>query len=579
MRQADFVLLLHSHLPFVLHHGRWPHGSDWLCEAAVETYLPLLAQLQGLAAGNVAAPVTLGFTPVLAAQLSHPDLASELDGWLAQRRAHCEAAPAAMRGTPDEPLIPLVAFWAQRLRRLQALWLDIGRDLPGAFRQLQDAGRLELMTSAATHALLPLLGRDESIRLQLAIGRDEHRRTFDRDAAGCWLPECAYRPRGRWSPMPGIPNAGVRRGIEEHLADAGFDWFCVDAHMAHAGAPLGLYGDRATAHTPRPAAPRAPAGPATYSPYRAWRVGAPRATGSVATFVRDPASTLAVWSRHDGYPGDAAFLEFHKIRWPGGLRLWRVTDRNSDLGAKAPYDPAMARARAWTYGRDYAGRLAALAHGEAAAAGSVIVAPFDTELFGHWWFEGPDFLGDLYRALPEHPGVHATTATAHLAGHPPRAALKVGRGSWGRDGDWSMWMNDRVSWVWPVIWEMENRFWDCAPDALSQPHLHPILAQAARSLLLLQSSDWPFIITTGDASDYGAQRFRGHAHDTRQLLDVLAEGLRGGDVAGGHALARTLGARDDLFPDVVAAIGTALQRDAGGIGGGSRAPLADRVAP
>ena len=347
----DFVLALHSHLPYVLNHGRWPHGSDWLCEAALDTYLPLLERLTELAAEGTAAPVTLGFTPVLANQLASPAFAREMDAFFAQRLTACDEAAASLASGGDAALLPLVEFWRARLNRLQALFRSIDRDLISAFRRLEEQGRLEIIGSAATHGYLPLLGRDESIRLQLAVGREEHRRLFGATPAGCWLPECAYRPRGRWAPLGG--RGRTRPGTEEHLADAGFRFFFTDAHLAHAGSPLGAYEDvplgverfDAERHgTVSPPLHRA--GKAARSPYRAYRVSGRSARGQVATLVRDPRSSTQIWSRHHGYPGDESYLEFHKIRWPGGLKLWRVSGGNVDLGAKRPYEPAAALERA-----------------------------------------------------------------------------------------------------------------------------------------------------------------------------------------------------------------------------------------
>ncbi|MBA2626429.1 MAG: 1,4-alpha-glucan branching protein, partial [Gemmatimonadales bacterium] len=264
----DFVLALHSHLPYVLNHGRWPHGSDWLTEAAVDTYLPLLETLRALEAEDVAAPVTIGFTPVLANQLASPTFADELEAFLEQRLLACQAAPASLAATGDSSLLPLVAYWRERLIRLRDLFRAIDRDLITAFRALEDAGRLEIISSAATHGFLPLLGRDESIRFQLALGVAEHERLFGRKPRGCWLPECAYRPRGPWDPWPGAPRAAMRRGIDEHLADAGFGYFFVDSHLASAGRPLGLYGDLVTGPHPQSEANPVEITPRR-SPYRA----------------------------------------------------------------------------------------------------------------------------------------------------------------------------------------------------------------------------------------------------------------------------------------------------------------------
>jgi len=187
----EFVLALHSHLPYVLNHGRWPHGSDWLCEAALDTYLPLLERLEELAGEGTAAPLTIGFTPVLANQLVSPTFAREMDAFFAQRLAACDEAPASLATTGDQALLPLVDFWRSRLTRLQTLFRKIDQDLVSAFRRLQERGRLEIMGSAATHGYLPLLARDESIRLQLAVGQHEHRRLFGVAPKGGWLPECA----------------------------------------------------------------------------------------------------------------------------------------------------------------------------------------------------------------------------------------------------------------------------------------------------------------------------------------------------------------------------------------------------
>ncbi len=567
----DFVLALHSHLPYVLNHGRWPHGSDWLCEAALDTYLPLLEQLQELATDGIPAPITIGFTPVLANQLASPAFARELEAFFAQRLAVCEEAPASLAATGDTAVLPLVEFWKSRLRRLHLLFRAIDADIVAAFRRLQDAGHLEVMGSAATHGFLPLLGRDESIRLQLAVGRAEHRRLFGREPAGCWLPECAYRPRGVWAPLPGsgAPSAGLRRGIEEHLADAGFRYFFTDAHLAQAGTALGVYGEvplgveRFDAERHDPAS--RPVGQAVRSPYQGYRVSANRAARSLAALVRDPRSSMQVWSRQHGYPGDEWYLEFHKIRWPGGLKLWRVTGASVDLGGKRQYEPARAVERAAGHASHFAHLLASLSAEQPAslARAGVIVAPFDTELFGHWWFEGVQFLGEVYRNLRHRPEVQPVTALRHLEQHPARTALRLAGGSWGANGDNTMWLNDRTVWTWRRLWALEESFWDAAAAALASEAARPVLAQAARELLLAQASDWQFIISTGAVADYAEHRFSVHCDAVEQLVAALAPGSPGaeGTLAAAQRTADELRRRDDLFPDVLAAVATALSTE------------------
>ncbi|HEU4829541.1 MAG TPA: 1,4-alpha-glucan branching protein domain-containing protein [Gemmatimonadales bacterium] len=552
-RPMDFVLALHSHLPYVLNHGRWPHGSDWLCEAALETYLPLLETLRALEADRVAAPVTIGFTPVLANQLLHPTFAAELDAFFVQRLVACDEAPASLSATGEGYLLPLVSWWRDRLVRMRELWEAIGRDIIGAFRALEEAGRLEIIGSAATHGFLPLLARDESIRLQLALGFAEHRRIFGREPRGCWVPECAYRPRGEWHPWPSAPKAAVRRGTDEHVADAGFRYFFVDSHLVLGGEALGLSSGSVL---PAPAEKAPAARRPRRTPYRTYGVlssGRARA----AVFVRDPRASMQVWSRHQGYPGDAAYLEFHKLRWPGGLRLWRVSAPGTDLGQKAPYDPAAAAARAAEHARHFAWLLDSIASEQAERKNGVVAVPFDTELFGHWWFEGPDFVQAVYRALDSAELIAPSTAGQHLASQPPQAGIRLPAGSWGANGDFGMWLSDRTAWTWERLWPLEHAFWEVAPGAVANPARHAVLEQAAREMLLAQSSDWQFIISTGAVADYAERRFLQHCEDAERLVRALASDDPSELESAGTAAAE-LRRRDDLFPEVLPAITVAL---------------------
>ena len=547
----DFVLALHSHLPYVLNHGRWPHGSDWLCEAAIDTYLPLLETLRALAAEGTPAPVTIGFTPILANQLVSPTFGAELEAYFQQRITACDEAADAIRGTNDEHLTPLTRYWRDRLERLRALFRSVERDLVAPFRALEDAGHIEIMGGAATHGFSPLLGRDESIRLQFLLGRAEHERLFGRAPAGCWLPECAYRGRGSWRPLPEAPWSDERPGTDEFVAEAGFRYFFADAHMAAAGTPLSPYEDdlpmgaeRFDLHShPQRRTPFV--GLITNSPYQTYRVSS-RGSRNVAALVRDPVASAQVWSRHSGYPGDGTYLEFHKIRWPGGLKLWRVTGNGVDLGDKQPYDPNAAQERVEGHARHFVHLLHTIAMREDDAA--VVTSPFDTELFGHWWFEGPDFLREVYRSLTHGGGVRPTSAGRHLSEHEPAAALQLAMGSWGANGDYSMWLNDETLWTWRRLWPLEDAFWTAVPAALKSETGRPVLAQAARELLLAQASDWQFIISTGEVADYATRRFNGHCDDLERLLATLK---RGGNLESGRALADELRLRDDVFPNIL----------------------------
>jgi len=540
-----------------MNHGRWPHGSDWITEAAIDTYLPLIESLRALEAEGVRAPVTIGFTPVLANQLASDAFRTELELYFQQRLTHCDEAPASLRETGDTHLIPLVDYWRDRLTRLRDLFRSIDRDIIAAFRDLEARGRLEIIGSAATHGFLPLLARDESIQLQLDVGLREHKRLFGRAPRGCWLPECAYRPRGPWKPLPNAPDTGTRPGIEEYLADAGFRFFFTDAHMARAGSPLGLYGQVVANELEHVASPDAHWEP-TRTPYRAYRVTSAYTPQTVAAFVRDPESSAQVWSRHQGYPGDGRYLEFHKIRWPGGLRLWRVTGNSVDLGQKEPYDPPTANAIASAHGAHFASSLATIAAMHPVHRRGVVVAPFDTELFGHWWYEGPAFLAHVYRSLGAQPIVKSVTASEHLKVNPARTGLRLAAGSWGANGDYGMWLNGQTAWTWPKIWELEDRFWTMAREAIELPSAHDALAQAARELLLVQSSDWQFIISTGAVADYAIRRFNGHADACDRLFTAITDGLAASDMTNATNLALELRAQDDLFPNVLDSVKAVL---------------------
>src|SRR6266850_2221339 len=287
----DFVLTLHGHLPWVLHHGRWPHGSVWLSEAAFECYLPLIEALQALEHDKIASPVTLGITPVLANQLAHPSFISEFEAYMDRRLEGAAGAPAHLEASGDSALVPIARFWHERLTRLLNLFHSLDSDIIGAFRKLEATGRIELISSAATHGFLPLLARDESIKLQLAVGVAEHKRLFGKAPTGCWLPECAYRPGGPWGP-PGARPQSYRAGTDEHLAAAGYRYFFVDTHLVRAGAALG-YPDVDDALV---------AGERT--PYVAYRVASSkRRAHDLYALVRDPKASAQVWSRAQGYPG------------------------------------------------------------------------------------------------------------------------------------------------------------------------------------------------------------------------------------------------------------------------------------
>ncbi len=546
--EGRIVFVLHSHLPWVLGHGRWPHGEDWLHEASAECYLPILRTVDRLAFEGRSAKLTIGITPVLAEMLASPRFKEGLLAYLEDRRALAERNSDDFRAGGDHDAERLAASWV-------AFYDDARRDflesyhgnLLAAFRRLQDEGHIELITSAATHGYLPLLGREESVAAQIRAGIAAYRRHFGRAPRGFWLPECAYRPGGTWARPVGSPQPAIRRGLESILASEGIRYFFVDTHLVSGGVPLGSYDDIVPER--RLDASRPSTG---VSPNEIHAVAARGTKRRVAVLARDPRSSVQVWSADYGYPGDGAYLEFHRKQGKGGLRYWRITDRRLPLDAKIPYDPEAARARVRAHAEHFAGvaRETLREHRAATGRPGVVVAPFDTELFGHWWFEGPQWLEAVLRNLGDD-GLPAT-ASECLGEQPPRSVVLLPEGSWGQGGHHWVWLNDDTRWVWELVYRAEDDFLEAvtALRKVRRKDARRVLAQLARELLLLESSDWPFLITTAAARDYAEARARLH-FDAFENLVKLAR------AAGDAPLAKDdetwlseIESRDGPFPDI-----------------------------
>jgi len=556
--RGKFLLVLHSHLPLVLGHGRWPHGSDWLCEVAIGCYLPLIEVFERLSTRGRRLRVTLNVTPILAEQLAHPSFPPEVEAFLHQRLESAEENRIHFERNGLLDLAGLAQSWEQTYRSTLSQLHALNGDLLGAFRRLAEAGVIELVTSAATHGYLPLLGREESVDLQLRTGKAAHLRHFGAPPRGAWLPECGYRSRYEWTPPAG-PLAGKvrrrRRGIEEFLAAHGLEYFVTDSHLLRGGVPLSFYGDHYPALRALAAGAEYPAYSRDRSPYRPYSVASRGGCGSATAFTRDPRTTMQVWSREAGYPGDPWYLEFHKKHFPGGIRYWRVTDALGDLGSKQPYDPQAAQAAARGHAEHFTRIVGELAEAEAHRSSWPVAVcnPYDTELFGHWWFEGPAFLEEILERLPA-AGVEPDSLGGYLDSCPQPEEITLPEGSWGEGGDHRVWLNRDTRWTWEMVYAAEEEFWSIAGGLAweGNPFLRRVLAQLARELLLLQASDWQFLITTWAARNYAEARFAEHyAHFTRlgHLLRRVADGQSVQQDDESFLAARE--AQDFPFPDVL----------------------------
>lgn len=556
--RGSFLLVLHSHLPLVLGHGRWPHGSDWLCEVAIGCYLPLIEVFERLSTRSRPPRATLNVTPILAEQLAHPSFPPEMEAFLQQRLESAEENRTQFERSGLLDLAGLARFWERNYRNALNQFHTLDGNLLGAFRRLAEAGVIELVTSAATHGYLPLLGREESVELQLRAGKATHLRHFGAAPRGAWLPECGYRSRYEWTPPAG-PLAGKtrwrRRGIEEFLSAHRLEFFVTDSHLLRGGAPMSFYSDHYPALRTLAAGVGYPVFVRDRSPYRPYAVASRGGIGRAIVLSRDPRTTLQVWSREAGYPGDPWYLEFHKKHFPGGIRYWRVTDARSDLGSKQPYDPQAAQAAVRRHAEHFTRVVGELVEAEEQRSvwPVAVCNPYDTELFGHWWFEGPLFLGEILERIPDS-GIEADSLGGYLDRCPPPEAITLPEGSWGEGGDHRVWLNSDTRWTWEMVYAAEDEFWSCASDLAweGNPFAQRVMAQLARELLLLQASDWQFLITTWAARNYAEARFAEHyAHFTRlgHLLHRVAEGESPKEDDESFLAARE--AQDFPFPDVL----------------------------
>lgn len=498
------AIVLHTHLPWVLNHGAWPHGEDWLFEATAHCYLPLVEMLQRRGKKRAEHQLTITISPVLAAQWRHPSFPAKLAAYLDSR----------MKAAEEADDLALAGFWRELFRERLRTLAAIDHDLAAAFARLAHDRVIELGTCAATHAYLPLVHDLRSARLSLLLARAYHQRVFGTRPAGVWLPECAYRPAGPFRhPVTGVSET-FRPGLEALLEEAGFSWTVLDSHLLLGGTPAPSSAGELEDALPRTS-------PSLFRP-------ALIATSSVAAFFRDPHTSLQVWSREHGYPGEARYLDFHKRHWPSGLKLWRVTHPKADLAEKLPYEPESVAAAVDSHAHHFLEVVAGLGD----AAGGVVVAPFDTELFGHWWFEGVAFLEKVLEKAETHPSVRVTTLSRELAGSRP-ARVQLPEGSWGEGGDHRVWVNPETEAFWRELADLERKAWAALEAGTSHDGFR---SAQAHELLLALASDWPFLVTTRAARDYAERRFALHAQRLRQLLS-------------GEAVLPEWVAEDAVFPD------------------------------
>jgi len=528
-------LVLHAHLPYVLYHGRWPHGMDWLCEATSECYLPLLRAFEQLASEGVDFKVTMNLSPILCEQLAHPSFPGEFKGYLQNKIDAAKEDVAHFEKTGFEHRAKLARMWIEfyegTLRDFDARWMC---DILGAFARLWDAGHIEVLTSAATHGYLPLILNDRCVRAQIRQGRSATQHRLGKTPKGIWLPECAYRPSYEWAPpISGFGEPTRRAGVEEILSECELTHFIVDSHLLKGGKAIGVYLERFEAlrmlyerwakeqDESKVEQPRKP-----YAPYF---VAGPSGKGAAA-FGRDPTTSLQVWSAKHGYPGDFDYLEFHKKSFPGGLRYWRVTDASGDLASKQEYVPEWADGKIASQAKHFLEVLSGVI--EANPKEPIVVSPYDAELFGHWWFEGPRWIAETFRQMREHGGIKPVTLSEYLERRPPTEAISLPEGSWGEGGHHWIWLNPDTEWTWKEIYSAEKKMVEMADKIPEGSRLAERIGnQMGRELLLMESSDWQFLISSWTARDYAEARVSLHHENFSRLAETLQRLMDGAEAS------------------------------------------------
>ncbi len=549
MKFGGFTFVLHSHLPYCRNAGCWPHGEEWIHEAASETYIPLINALYDLKQEGCSFKLTLGITPVLVEQLADPLVIDHLVEFIEDKIHRAQGDVERFEKAGEDHLLYLAKFYLDYYRSVLTSFNErFGRSLVSAFKQLQDEGYLELTTSAATHAYLPLLERDSSIYGQLQTGKTSYKRHFGVEPSSVWLPECGYRPAYY---VDGSGKSYVKPGLESFLAQLGLTCFFAETHTVEGGEPVGkareeVIGPYASISrrylVPLPQYSE-PTQRTTYLPY--WV-----STPEVAVIGRDNRTSMQVWSAEWGYPGDFHYREFHKKDGISGLQYWKVTGAKVDLAYKEYYDPYWASQRVAEHSSHYAHLVEesiANFYQETGKFG-IISAAYDTELFGHWWFEGVDWVKQVLRHLSKIELVELTTASEFIKNHPPEDVLALPESSWGSGGGHFTWQNADTDWIWPIISEASLKMEELAARyTAADGGMKNILNQAARELVLMQSSDWPFLITTGQARHYAESRFLEHMNRFRQLADIAESGHAN---KAALALCNQIWELDKIFPDI-----------------------------
>ena len=553
---------LHAHLPYVVNHGTWPHGMEWLHEAAAETYLPLLRMFRNLERDHIRFNCNLNLSPILLEQLSHPVFIAEFPNYVTRKIVAAREDEAFFIQSGDAHLAETARFWHRFFSSALEDFNALGGSIISGFKHFNETGLIDIITCGATHGYMPLLGTDESVRAQIRTAVDTHIRHIGQHPKGIWAPECGYRPAGFWNyPVPmadgsPTPPGFDRIGVEQALSESDIDFFFVDTHLVEESERIPSPYELLKGSVPRDEKTERMTHEGYRSLYQPYFVDGPYDKRFATTiFPRDPRTGVQVWSGDTGYPGDGVYLDFHKKRWPGGHRYWCVTGPKVDMGDKQPYYPHLAAERVKSHAAHFTHLVyEALHSGFNDTIPPILCSPFDAELFGHWWFEGTLWLEAVARNLHEYPlGIELISCAQYLDKYPRAGFIAMHEGSWGAEGTNQVWMNPETSWTYTHIYpaELFTRDMATANHWAASPLGKRIAQQLCRELLLLESSDWQFLITTGAARDYAEIRFLTHNDQFNEIKAIwLTFDQTGAITPEQNTRLAEIELRDGVFPDI-----------------------------
>ena len=509
---GNLAIVLHAHLPYVRKNEKNSLEEDWFFQAVLECYIPLIRVLEEsikLEPNNT--KLTISLSPTLISLFQSSELQGKFPEWIKTRIKLLNELPEEQKKAAQ--------FLLKNLADQLIYWEKYSGEILNRFQYLLDCGCLDIITCAATHGYLPILRENpETVIGQIKTAIRHHQNTFNVKPLGIWLPECAYY-----------------ENLDKILSQCGIRYAVLDGHGILNSKPRPRYG--------------------VYAPICS--------KNGVAFFGRDSQSTLPVWSAKDGFPGDPLYREYHKdLGWelpltklkdygikskrPLGLKFYRITNNSTPLGEKDFYKENLAKKKAEEHAAVYLSRrseqLKMLSFD--CKFNPILIAPFDAELFGHWWYEGPIFLKNIFKNSKNHL-IKLTHLREILSLSPQIQVCEPSPSSWGQGGFHNYWINDTNAWVVPEITKAGSTFVEVNSRNIEDELSNRVLMQAARELLLSESSDWSFILRAGTTTELAKERIERHLSRFWKLVKSLNK-----DEQIDLSYLETIEKEDKIFPNI-----------------------------